>query len=68
MSTVGPYFRTWCGPSENLECSSEMCCTRLLEIQDAKNRHFGTIAQFCRAISSELRHVSTIENKKASIR
>ena len=31
-----------------------------LEIQDAKNRHFGTIAQLCRDISSELRHVSTI--------
>jgi len=31
-----------------------------LEIQNAKNRHFGTIAQLCRAISSELRHVSTI--------
>ena len=31
-----------------------------LEIQDAKNRHFGTIAQLCPAISSELRHVSTI--------
>jgi len=31
-----------------------------LEIHDAKNRHFGTIEQFCRAISSELRHVSTI--------
>jgi len=32
-----------------------------LEIQNAKNRHFGTIAQFCRArpISSELRYVST---------
>jgi len=30
-----------------------------LEIQDAKNRHFGTIAQLCRAISSELKHVST---------
>ena len=31
-----------------------------LEIQDAKNRHFGTIAQLCRARSSEVRHVSTI--------
>jgi len=31
-----------------------------LEIQDAKNRHFGTIAQLCRVISSELRHVSTV--------
>ena len=34
-----------------------------LEIQDAKNRHFGTIAQLYRAISSELRHVSTIGKK-----
>ena len=28
-----------------------------------KNRHFGTIAQLCRAICSELRHVSTIGEK-----
>jgi len=34
-----------------------------LEIQDAKNCHFGTIAQLCRAIYSELRHVSTIGKK-----
>jgi len=26
----------------------------------AKNRHLGTIPQLCRAISSQLRHVSTI--------
>jgi len=26
----------------------------------AKNRHLGTITQICRAISSQLRHVSTI--------
>jgi len=31
-----PYFHTWCGLSANLECMSEMCCTRLTEIQDAK--------------------------------
>ena len=31
-----------------------------LEIQDAKNRHFGTVIQLSRAISSQLRHVSTI--------
>jgi len=41
-----------------------MCCTRLAENtgrkNDAKNRHLGTIAQLCRAISSQLRHVSTI--------
>jgi len=29
-------------------------------INDAKNHHLGTIAQLCRAISSQLRHVSTI--------
>ena len=26
-----PYFCTWCGLSVNLECMSEMCCTRLAE-------------------------------------
>jgi len=41
------------------------CASRgSLKIQDAKNtakiRHLGTIAQFCWAISSQLRHVSTI--------
>jgi len=33
-----PYFHTWCGLSANLGCRSETCCTRLAEIQDAKNR------------------------------
>jgi len=40
---------------------------RSLEIQNAKmmqkNRHLGTIAQICRAESSQLRHVSTIGKK-----
>jgi len=34
-----------------------------LKIHDAKNRHVGTIAQFCLAISLELRHISTIGKK-----
>jgi len=55
---------TWRGPSANLECRSEMCCTRLAANTGrknvAKNRHLGTIAQLRRAISSQLRHVSTI--------
>ena len=34
-----------------------------LQIQDAKNRHLGTTAQLCRAISLQLRHVSTIGKK-----
>ena len=44
-----------------------MCCRQLAEIQDAKltqkNRHLRTIAQLCRAESSQLRHVSTVGKK-----
>ena len=51
-------------PSANLECRSEMCCARLAanagRKKSPKSRHLGTIAQLCRAISSQLRHVSTI--------
>jgi len=50
--------------SANLGCRSEMCCTRLARNKgrknDAKNRLLGTIAQLCRAVSSQLRHISTI--------
>ena len=41
-----------------------MCGTRLAantgRKKVAENRHLGTIAQLCRAISSQLRHISTI--------
>jgi len=44
-----------------------MCCTGLAantgRKKSSKNRHLGTIAQLCRAISSQLRHVSTIGKK-----
>ena len=44
-----------------------MWCTRLAENTGrkkvAKNRHLDTIAQLCRAISSQLRHISTIGKK-----
>jgi len=42
-----------------------MKCTErgLLKIQNAKNRHLGTIAQLCRAVFLQLRHVSTIGKK-----
>jgi len=53
--------------SANLECRSEMCCTRLAANAGAKkvakNRYLGTIPQLCRAISLQLRHVSTIGKK-----
>jgi len=62
MSTI--YFDTWCGPSANLECRSELCCSPLAANTGPqkvpKNRHLGTIAQLCQAISWQLRHVSTI--------
>ena len=44
-----------------------MCCTRLAantgRKKVAKNRHLGTIAQLRRAISSQIRHLSTIGKK-----
>jgi len=44
-----------------------MCCKQLAgntgRKNYAKNRHLSTIAQLCRAISSQLRHVLTIGKK-----
>jgi len=42
QSEVGclPYFHTWCGLSANLECMSEMCCTRLAENTGCKKSPF----------------------------
>jgi len=44
-----------------------MCCKRLAgntgHKNNAKNHHLSTIAQFCRAISSQLRDVSTTGKK-----
>jgi len=40
-----------------------MCCTRLAGNTGRKNRYLRTIAQLCRAVSSPLRHVSTIGEK-----
>ena len=58
---------TWCGPSVNLECMSEMCCMRLAGNAGPKKApkigHLGTIVQLCQAISSQLRHISTIRKK-----
>jgi len=50
--------------SANLGCRSKMCCMWLAENTAPKKSlkicHLSTIAQPCRAISSQLRHVSTI--------
>ena len=64
LISAAAYFHTWCGLSANLRCRSETCCKWLAENTGckkvAKNRHLGTIAQICWAISSQPRHVSTI--------
>ena len=68
MSTILRHIR--CCLSANLECRSETCCTRLAgnagPKKSAKIGHLGTIAQLCWAISSQFRHVSTIEKKVSS--
>jgi len=37
-----PYFHTWCDLRANLECRSEMCCTRLAE--NTGRKHYAKIA------------------------
>ena len=49
--------------SANLECRSEMRCKRLAVHTGRKKSSLGTIAQLCRAISSQRSHVSTIGKK-----
>jgi len=53
--------------SANLECRSETRSTRLAENTGCKKspkiRHLGSIAQLYPAISSQLRHLSTIGKK-----
>jgi len=60
---VATALYTWCGLSANLRCRSETCCTRLAanagRKKSSKICHLGAIAQLCRAISSQLRHLST---------
>jgi len=46
----------WHTPSANLKCRSGNAGPK----KSPKSRHMGTIAQLCRAISLQLRHVSTI--------
>ena len=54
-------FHTWCGRSVNLECRSATCCTQLTENTGRKNRQNSPSVhrKLCRAISSQLRYVST---------
>ena len=64
------YHTSTHGLSANLGYRSETCCTRLAENtarkKVAKKRHLGTIAQLRRTISSQLRHVWTVEKNVLS--
>jgi len=59
----------WCGLSAKSECGSDMCCTphaarwKYRTQKWRKNRHLRTIAQLCRAVPSQLRHISTVAKK-----
>jgi len=73
LSDLGcrPQYHTstqWCGLRANLGCRFETCCTRLAantgRKKSSKIRLLGTIAQICRAISSQLRHLSTVGRKR----
>ena len=55
-----PYFHTYGVAFANLECRSEMCCTRLAGNTGRKKSPSAHHRTTCRAISSQLRHVSTI--------
>jgi len=63
-----PFFHTRCGLSTNLECRSEICGTRLAQNTGRKKspkiRHLGTITQLCRTVSSQLRHMYRVDNRK----
>ena len=62
MSTILLHMTWLCA---NLECMFEICCTWLAENTgrkiSSKIRHLGTIPLLCRAVSSQLRNVSTVE-------
>jgi len=50
QSEIGclPHFHTWCGLSANLECRSEICCTRLDANTGRKKSPYG---HHCTALS-----------------
>jgi len=63
-------YHTWCGLSVNLWCRLKYAARGSLKNTGRKKspkiRHLRTIAEVCRAISSQLRQVSTIGKKLLS--
>jgi len=64
-----PYFHTRCGLSANLECMSEICCTRLVEIQDAKTTQKPPSAHHRTTLSSYIFAIKAcIDNRKKIVK
>jgi len=69
LSQIGclPYFHTCVALVRIQDAGLKRATCGSLKIQDAKKlpkiRHLHAIAQLCRAISSQLRHISTIGKK-----
>ena len=57
-----PYFHTWCGLSANLECTSELCCTRLAENTGRKWHHRTTLSDCIFAAKA------CIDNRKKTVK
>ena len=68
-SQIGCIYHTstqWCGLGAKLGCRLKRAARGSLKYRTqkiTKIRHLRTIAQLCRAISSQLRHMSTIGKK-----
>jgi len=54
------YFHTWCALSANLECRSELCCTRLAENTGTQKFAKKSPSVHHHTICLQLRHVLTI--------
>ena len=58
-------FHTWCGPSANLECRSEMCSTRLAGNSGPKNdAKIAICARSHKFVERYLRNNACIDNRK----
>jgi len=64
-----PYFDTWCGISANLECKSEMCCTRLAGNTGCKNDAKSPSAHHSTTLSGYIfASEACIDNRKNTLK
>ena len=64
-----PYFYTWHGRSENLECRSEMCCSRLAANAGPKSRQKSPSGHHPTTLSGYIFATKTcIDNRKKVVK